>query len=342
MSFRSPPECGSGSAPRPVRGFTLIELLVCMAIIGMLVSLLLPAVQRAREAARRTQCSNNLKQVGVGLHNYHETYGSFPIGARAQRGFGPSWIVGLLPYIDQMTAYLQFDMEKSGNGNAGLPAPFGSANTWVFHNVKFPVLRCPSSPLPDTRKIGTYEHFMPSYVGIAGASDADGLPARRITKCCVTVPTFGELSADGLLFPNGAASLRDITDGSSTTMIVGESSQFMWDKFGAAQRIDGAFGLSWYSGTSATGIPPLYDPATTNPAAPFNITTLRYPPNWKTYESAGVYRSLGPNNPLSSAHDGGIVALFADGSVHFVIDNISRDVFQSFGARDDQRPGAQP
>jgi prepilin-type N-terminal cleavage/methylation domain-containing protein len=82
-------------------GFTLIELLVVIAVIGILVSLLLPAVQQAREAARRVSCKNKLKQIGLAAHNYHDVFGTFPIGARSQRTFGPSWWVGLLPYIDQ-------------------------------------------------------------------------------------------------------------------------------------------------------------------------------------------------------------------------------------------------
>ena len=89
------------------RGFTLIELLVVIAIIAVLIALLLPAVQQAREAARRTQCKNNLKQMGLALHNYHDTYNGFPNGniASAAGGWGMSWYMRILPYVDQAPVF---------------------------------------------------------------------------------------------------------------------------------------------------------------------------------------------------------------------------------------------
>src|SRR5207248_10986938 len=149
------------------RGFTLVELLVVIAIIGVLVALLLPAVQAAREAARRMQCSNHLKQIGLGLQNYHDTFQSLPYGARARcvsttsantcsnknmtQGYGPSWLMGILPFCEQKP--LADLLEASQTGVA--------ATTWAIdmnqaigragfhaHNQKIAWMLCPSSPLP--------------------------------------------------------------------------------------------------------------------------------------------------------------------------------------------------
>jgi prepilin-type N-terminal cleavage/methylation domain-containing protein len=181
------------------RGFTLVELLVVIAIIGVLVALLLPAVQAAREAARRMQCSNHLKQIGLGLQNYHDVFLSLPYGARARyvvgdrvgnqtisrtstQRFGPSWYVGLLPFCEQKN--LSDLIER--HGITAIGSDYDLQNTTVTganatvsgaaHNQKIPWMLCPSSPLPQTERTSTTGaaasrplHTVPSYVGIMGA-----------------------------------------------------------------------------------------------------------------------------------------------------------------------------
>jgi prepilin-type N-terminal cleavage/methylation domain-containing protein len=174
------------------RGFTLVELLVVIAIIGVLVALLLPAVQAAREAARRMQCGNHLKQIGLGLQNYHDVFNSLPYGARerrilgdavqANRRAGPSWYVGILPFCEQKN--LSDLIEQRGITTNG--ANYDTQNTvntganatvaGAAHNQKIPWMLCPSSPLPQTETTITSGSAanrplctVPSYVGVSGA-----------------------------------------------------------------------------------------------------------------------------------------------------------------------------
>jgi prepilin-type N-terminal cleavage/methylation domain-containing protein len=177
------------------RGFTLVELLVVIAIIGVLVALLLPAVQAAREAARRMQCSNHLKQIGLALQNYHDVFNSLPFGARARcvsinatnncpvgnmtNGWGPSWLMSILPFAEQKP--LSDLLEACQNG------PAANAGNWAtdmtqavgraaFHanNQKIQWMLCPSSPLPQTELLrgqANRNMVVPSYIGISGATN---------------------------------------------------------------------------------------------------------------------------------------------------------------------------
>src|SRR5690606_26614187 len=131
------------------RGFTLIELLVVIAIIAVLIALLLPAVQQAREAARRTQCKNNLKQLGLALHNYHDTFGSLPFGGGGDLGTGTarrqSGFIGMLPYLEQGPLYEQISGPFTDGTNTWLP--FGAVpwdGDYTPWQAKIPMLLCPS------------------------------------------------------------------------------------------------------------------------------------------------------------------------------------------------------
>jgi prepilin-type N-terminal cleavage/methylation domain-containing protein len=315
------------SIGRRGRGFTLIELLVVIAVISTLISLLLPAVQQAREAARRAVCKNNLKQIGLALQNYESSFGTFPIGSRQQRAFGISWWVGVLPYLDHGPLYNRFDMTSSNNG---FP-PLNATNGELADGVVVGVMLCPSSPIPRMQQINAYSHTRPSYVGIAGATNEDGFPEGRVSKCCL--PADGQIAAGGLLIPNAVVRQPQLTDGASQVMAVSEASDFAIDSTGALASVDSSFPNSWMTGTTATGTPPNYNPGFSPPS--YSLTTIRYAPNSRNYNRAGIRVDHGPNNPLLSAHSGGVHCVLADGSVRFLAENINMQTLKRLATRDD-------
>ncbi|QGQ22027.1 DUF1559 domain-containing protein [Gimesia benthica] len=196
------------------RGFTLIELLVVIAIIAILIALLLPAVQQAREAARRSTCKNNMKQIGLALHNYHDAFNSFPIGAQFQRS-GANWRVGILPYIDQAPAYNLVNFSGSFWAHSSLQP--------VFRTLRVPIYVCPSSPhgMVNAEVALANESMVMDYVGIAGATPD---PASRTTVCTGDVIGGGAYCNNGLLAIYFSKRMRDCTDGTSNTIVIGEQS----------------------------------------------------------------------------------------------------------------------
>ena len=195
-----------------------MELLVVIAIIGVLIALLLPAVQQAREAARRMQCSNNFKQMGLGVHNFHDTYNILPPGGAADQipygtstggsAWGSSWMVYLLPYVEQNTMYDRF---KLGGGSGwGTNA---ANNTAAAQNISIDVFQCPSSPLEKwCRSPNSNGKIMASsYTAISGAVNGliTGYTESRIntpgsaTNCC----SGGISSGGGVLIPGGGLGL---------------------------------------------------------------------------------------------------------------------------------------
>jgi len=326
-------------------GFTLIELLVVIAIIAILIGLLLPAVQKIREAANRMKCSNNLKQIGLALHNYHDTNGFLPPSGgndlppfgNATGGpyWGSSWKVWILPYVEQDNIFRQWQLNNhSGWTNA--------TNKAILNNngpVTIPIYRCPSTPLPPFATTNGLGNLMVgSYTGIAGSVivRSDGTvpsPGPYAVGCCNG--SGGQATDNGVLYAGGLVTLAAVSDGLSNTWVVAEQGHHLRDVNGKpiTSGFTRGFGSSetLYGWTMGSAINQGVSPASFGDGRHFNATSVRWKINqlgpWTSADPAyGVNNDAGPNFPLSSAHSGGINVLNGDGSVRFVRDSVSLDV----------------
>jgi prepilin-type N-terminal cleavage/methylation domain-containing protein/prepilin-type processing-associated H-X9-DG protein len=235
-------------------GFTLVELLVVIAIIGVLVALLLPAVQAAREAARRMQCGNNVKQLCLGLQNYHDTFLYLPYGARQKHAFnntqnlnwGSSWLCATLPFCEQRPLFdkiATLDAMNVSNHYATGSTTAGIRS--AAHNAKIKYMICPSSPLPETETVQPSSVILtlPSYAGIMGATrDSTGGTANPVTETRVVAganggsATVGGVAGSGMLIVNEALTMAACTDGTANCIIVGECSDWYYTGTTAASK----------------------------------------------------------------------------------------------------------
>jgi prepilin-type N-terminal cleavage/methylation domain-containing protein/prepilin-type processing-associated H-X9-DG protein len=329
-------------------GFTLIELLVVIAIIAILIGLLLPAVQKIREAANRMKCSNNLKQIGLGLHNFNDTNGTLPPGGSNDRipwgnagvngsAWGSSWLVYILPYVEQDNIYRQWQF----NGGSGWGGPSQNNNAPIVNNKTIPIYRCPSSPLDKMQQAGyanpvAVPLMIPNYVGIAGA--ANGLIANFTDSSRVFSGGAGISTNNGVLYAHSAVAISTVTaqDGLSNTMMVSEHGNFITDTGGGKQVWTASGPHSWIMGAQDLG-------AYTNNGQDnreFNCTSIRYQINqvkgWQDNPGGtGVGFNTGANIPLNSTHPGGVNALLGDGSVRFLRDSITLQILAQLAIRDD-------
>lgn len=205
------------NAHKRSRGFTLIELLVVIAIIAVLIALLLPAVQQAREAARRSQCKNNLKQLGLAMQNYHDIFKCFPFGFDARETL---WHAQVLPQIDQTPLFKTLIWDENGLGNWNAT---GSPNLKACETV-IAVFRCPSMPQPEHVNNESIPGRVPnSYRGCAGSNvysdDASTIPPG--------VPpgakSLEQVPLDGMMFGCSSVKMSDVRDGTTNTIMFGES-----------------------------------------------------------------------------------------------------------------------
>lgn len=308
-------------------GFTLIELLVVIAIIAVLIALLLPAVQQAREAARRTQCKNNMKQIGLALHNYESSYNCWPPGsvtAASQNAFMiPNWRLQIFPYFDQAPLYNALNFSLSFAGNTS------NTNTTALGKLTLAMYVCPSSPLDPCANLGSNSQFIqiPMYIGVAGSyPDVAGRTVGSSSNY------GGFYTNNGMLLINELTRMRDAIDGTSNVLMVAEQS----GRVGTSDVRSGYYG--GYTGVNFNNSNPVTG---SNPAGSdswsVGVTGVQYKINSPT-TAGGSDNPYDANTVINSFHTGGVHGLLADGSVRFISNNIDFNTFANLCSRADGMP----
>ncbi|MEO8497569.1 MAG: DUF1559 domain-containing protein [Planctomycetota bacterium] len=312
------------------KGFTLVELLVVIAIIGILVALLLPAVQAAREAARRMQCSNNMKQLGLALHNYADTHRKFPAFSRGYGGCvgnavngeikNMSGLVSLLPYIELQNVYDQFNLEQAFSENPGAPqratgvvvgSPVTNGNA-ALAELELQAFVCPSDNNPQRGRLtGSYYGPAAGFSGAATNYDFITDCGREFGVCNGYVAA--NPATKRMFGADTNTQMRDVVDGLTNTFMVGETTKF---------HVNGA-AFAWsYRAWVMAGIDPIYS------GNNGGINVWHQPWITATWQSPPFVPFRGRARSwwcsAASLHPGGCQFVMGDGSVHFVSETIDR------------------
>lgn len=340
---------------RKRRGFTLVELLVVIAIIGILVGLLLPAVQAAREAARRMQCGNNLKQIGLAIHNYESAFKRFPHGSvdndprdlngnlwNAGRHRKGTVLVKLLPFIEQTALYSSIDFSQDVEAQLDASGVWAATRT-NMRNVAIPSYRCPSDGTSSRGPLAlVQQNHLYNYSMSIGNQNLDG----QFGCAQFRTNTVGALRASGILggnlFGNGgnghgysgpyndprnisgvisrcdwSAKFKDITDGTSNVIAGGEILPSCHDHHRG--------GGGWYNSNGQW----------TATSAAINFNTCGKQGVNPDANNCNSYRSWNTSAGFKSDHTGGATFIYGDASVHFLPDSIDYLSYQQMGSRND-------
>ncbi len=322
-------------------GFTLVELLVVITIIGILIALLLPAVQAAREAARRSQCVNQMKQVGLALQFYHDSFNVFPHGQRYNNVTGNNWRYGLLPYMEQEALFSQLNC-KGGYFRSASTAGSGYIGNTILRGLVVPGWNCPSSqwsPNDNPSNVTYYNADLGQthdYVGIAGGYPD---PSGR-TSLCPQSSYSSYWCSNGLLYPNGWVKIGDVLDGTSNTFIVGEQSGVIYNAARTPLHISANYYGGWL-GHTLPG-PPTVTTAATQDLWGAGVTTIssaiRINQGFTTTACDNTYDG---NTALNSNHPGGANFLRVDGSVSFLSETIDMIMLTCLATKDDGQTVSQ-
>jgi prepilin-type N-terminal cleavage/methylation domain-containing protein len=329
------------------RGFTLIELLVVIAIIAILIALLLPAVQQAREAARRTQCKNNIKQLALAIHNYHETHSCFPLNyatwsrSHPIDGNSTSWMVMILPYVDQGPMYKSIDFSYGVRND---PRGFAPKSNRFFADTRIPAFICPTDDSQGTLDFNRANYRNPSgdrkwgvnnYKGCSGSNwcwgafrtnsgalsptERSRAEATRWGQTCNGLDRGNGILFRGNNFP-AVTTTTDVQDGTSNTFLLGEAvprwCTHTW----------------WWHANGVTG----------TVAVPLNAKAVRGScQNGSDDGNLFCARTDWPNNySFMSRHTGGAHFALADGSGRFISENIDMNTYRYLGSiQDGEVPG---
>ena len=317
------------------RAFTLVELLVVIAIIGILVALLLPAIQAAREASRRSQCANNLKQYGLALQNYHDTYKVFPTGTSSWDNYPwIGWQVRILPFTENSTLWdsvKDWSEKQAYQANYG-DAPIGPGGASARSSVTVKYCRCPSDPNPDFDS----GWAQASYSGCLGSQltpSANGNCQPFTNGGLLSLPTSNYQNPGGAaghgndaskgnisgMFTRWGATIRmaDVTDGTSKTFFVGE---ILWNCHDHRE--------GWWSRNGMAN-------AHASTSVPLNDMTTCPGSNKITNPACTAQNNWNYSWGFRSMHPGGAQFLLVDGSSRFVAEGIDYMTYQRLGARSD-------
>ncbi len=315
------------------RGFTLIELLVVIAIIAVLIALLLPAVQTAREAARRSQCQNNLKQMGLAMHNYHDAHGVFPPGWIVPKyqlcsggdvtdsnhryvAYNPAWGLYLLPFLDQGPLYNLQTFSTTVPCWGGSPAYVSGTGTGLIRapnstnqlNKNLPVYMCPTDT-QFNKGPGEGGYGRSSYAGSRGTTNF-------VSQSSTTLP------GPGMFYCNSRLGVRNITDGSSNTIMIGEISDLQWSEIDSSAVYQS--GGNW----------PGFRIHKTDDMVVRQTNATR-PINRSTPDIDGAYPFPTDVDGFGSMHAGGAQFLLGDGRVRFISENVDIITYGRLGDRED-------
>jgi prepilin-type N-terminal cleavage/methylation domain-containing protein/prepilin-type processing-associated H-X9-DG protein len=293
------------------RGFTLVELLVVIAIIGVLVALLLPAVQAAREAARRTQCLNKERQICLAIHSFADANKHFP-GAVKEGSGEFSYFVDVLPHMEDEAARRLVDLKHAWDDDENI----------VASTTSISFIRCPSQSAEEWTSMAEHavtvfrmNSFAAHYPAVLGADNGcPPVPSGQIpySISCSGSNANGSKATNGIMYEKSDTKFREITDGTSKTFLLGENS---WDHLSQRAWIVGRAGSATYSGR--------------NLANPINSFSLPHKKNTSTSTVTCLINDVS----FGSNHPGGCHFAFGDGSARFVSENAELDLLKAYASR---------